>query len=89
MSKNISRTLIVIVSCIIAIWTYEKLDKLLAVTGALTCTPIAFTLPALFHLKVCAESTKDKVIDWIIIVFSVAIMLYCGTTAIMSFAHAD
>jgi len=57
MSKNISRTIIVIISCFIAIIVYDKLDKLLALTGAVTCTPIAFTFPALFHWRVCAEST--------------------------------
>ena len=54
MSKNVSRTIIVVVSCVVALLVYDKLDKLLSVTGALTCTPIAFTFPALFHWKACA-----------------------------------
>jgi hypothetical protein len=43
----------------------------------MACTPIAFTLPAAFHLKAVAETKKDKIIDVAIIVGSIAIGSYC------------
>ena len=85
MSKNLSRTIIVGSSCVIALLIYDKLDRFLSVTGSLTCTPIAFILPALFHYGGIAETTKEKVIDIIIIVGAVAVMLYCTTYAIIHF----
>ena len=85
MSKNVSRTIIVASSCVVALMIYDKLDRFLSVTGSLTCTPIAFILPALFHYGGVAETMTEKVIDIIIIVIALVIMLYCTTYAIIHF----
>ena len=85
MSKNVSRTLIVIASCIIAIIVYDKLDKLLSVTGALTCTPIAFSFPSLFHWKLVATTQMEKSIDLCIFAVSLLILVYCTFVAILTF----
>lgn len=58
MSKNLSRTFIVATSCVVALLIYDKLDRFLSVTGSLTCTPIAFILPALFHYGGVADTVK-------------------------------
>jgi len=47
--KNLSRTIIVALTVVIAILVWDKLDKFLSITGSLFCTPIAFILPSLFH----------------------------------------
>ena len=52
--KNIFRSIIVIFTIVLAIWLDEKLDKFLALLGGFACAPIAFTLPCLFHYKLCA-----------------------------------
>lgn len=85
MSKNVSRTIIVVVSCVVALLVYDKLDKLLSVTGALTCTPIAFTFPALFHWKTCAKTQVQKIIDLTIFICSLVVMVYCTFMAILTF----
>ena len=54
--KNLTRTIVVFISCVVAISVWDNLDKFLSVVGALTCTPIAFTLPSLFHYKICAKT---------------------------------
>jgi proton-coupled amino acid transporter len=54
MLKNNSRTLLVFFTVCLTIMLGDKLDKFLSVLGALTCTPIAFTFPALFHYKAAA-----------------------------------
>ena len=50
MCKNLSRTIIVALSCVIALTVYDKLDQFLSITGALTCIPVAFLIPAALHL---------------------------------------
>ena len=58
MSKNATRTILVAFTVILTLLIGKKLDKFLGIVGSLTCTPIAFTFPALFHLYACAETTK-------------------------------
>lgn len=57
MSKNVTRTLLVIINVVFTLSMGDKIDKFLSLLGAVACTPIAFTLPAAFHLKVCATTT--------------------------------
>lgn len=56
--KNIVRTILVGITVAITVLLGDKLDSFLAIVGALTCTPIAFTFPGLFHYYVCAETTR-------------------------------
>ena len=58
MCKNLTRSLIVAASCVVSLLIYNKLDKFLSITGSMSCTPIAFTLPAVFHYKACAKTTS-------------------------------
>ena len=85
MMKNLSRTIIVASSCVVALLIYDKLDRFLSITGSLTCTPIAFILPALFHYGGVAVTMKDKVIDIFIIVIALAVMIYCSSYAVIHF----
>jgi len=88
MSKNVSRTIIVLISCIVALAVYDSLDRFLSITGALTCIPVAFLVPAALHLEVIAKkenSKKDIIIDWCIIIGGSIALLYCTTVAILTF----
>jgi len=84
MWKNFSRACVVMVTIIAATIIYNKLESFLSITGSLTCTPIAFTLPAWFHYKICAKTTTDKVIDLTVIGFSLVLMGYCTFFAIVN-----
>ena len=57
----------------------HKIDSFLSILGALTCTPIGFTFPALFHFKVCAKSSLQKTIDMTIVAVSGLILVFCTT----------
>jgi amino acid permease len=46
----------VLFTIVAALFVYDSLDKFLSISGALLCTPIAFILPAMFHLKAGAET---------------------------------
>ena len=52
--KNLTRTILVSITVIFTLSLGKKIDKFLALLRAVGCTPIAFTLPAAFHLKACA-----------------------------------
>ena len=85
MAKNVTRTLIVAASCVMALLVYDKLTAFLSITGALFCTPIAFTLPALFHYKQCAKTTAQRWVDMTIVIGSFIISMYCTVEAIITF----
>ncbi len=87
MCKNLSRTIIVALSCVVALAVYSKLDKFLSITGALTCIPVAFLIPAGLHLHVAKQDkdTRGLVIDYIILVGGTIALLYCTTVAILTF----
>ena len=88
MCKNLSRTIIVALSCVVALAVYDKLDKFLSITGALTCIPVAFLIPAALHLHVAKidKDTTAVVIDWIILVLGFCALLYCTIVAILTFS---
>jgi hypothetical protein len=48
--------LLVAITILFTISLGDKLDKFLSILGAISCTPIAFTIPAMFHLKAAAET---------------------------------
>ena len=55
--ENLTRMLVVGMTVGITVGLGHKIDSFLSILGALTCTPIAFTFPALFHFKACAETS--------------------------------
>lgn len=82
--KNITRALFVLVALYLAIELASKLDKFLSLLGALLCAPLAFTMPTLCHLKLCAKTKRDKIIDISIVVFSFVILVFCTIQSIES-----
>lgn len=77
--KNLSRTLLVAFTVLFCLSLGNNLDKFISVLGSLACTPISFTLPCIFHLKLFeGELTKRQVyIDYFIIGFSIFITFFC------------
>ena len=89
MCKNLSRTIIVALSCVVALSVYDYLDRFLSITGALTCIPVAFLIPAGLHLEVIAKADNDKrarAIDIAILVVGMIALVYCTVMAIATFS---
>ena len=84
--KNLSRMFIVFLACTLTIGMYDYISELLEIASALTAIPMAFTLPALFHLKV-AETKCQKAADIIFIIFSIVISLYVAVEGIITFVN--
>jgi proton-coupled amino acid transporter len=78
MSKNITRTILVAITVVFTILLKDSLDDFLSLLGAVTCTPIAFAFPAMFHLKAVADTKFQKIIDVLIILLSLGIFVGCS-----------
>ena len=74
--KNLSRSVIVGITILIGYCLEDSLDRLLSMIGSVTCTPVAFIMPATLHLMLAAESTSNKVFDVAIIIFGFFVMIY-------------
>lgn len=77
--KNLSRTILVLFTVIFCLSLGNSLDKFISVLGSLACTPISFTLPLMFHLKIFeGELTqKQRYIDYALIAVSMFVMVFC------------
>lgn len=75
--ENIYRAAMVMFTVFAAIWLDNSLNRFLALLGAVACAPIAFTLPAAFHLQLCAKTKWEKTVDIVIIVVSIIILVFC------------
>ena len=69
--KNLSRSVVCVLASLIAVQFYSKLDKFLALLGAVLCAPLALTIPSLLHLKQVAKTRRARLTDKAIIIFSV------------------
>lgn len=76
-SKNLNRTLLVAFTVAVTLLLDDKLGAFLSINGAVTCTPITFGIPALFHYKKVAETTCQKVVDLSVVAISVFIFVFC------------
>ena len=76
---NFTRTLYVALTAAIALAVYNKMAYLNAISGAIACCPLGFTLPALFHLKLgLAKTNYEKIRDISLVTFS--FIATCFTT---------
>jgi solute carrier family 36 (proton-coupled amino acid transporter) len=82
--KNVLRCSLLLVVIVIALTVWDKLNTLLAIAGSLTCTPIAFILPPMFHYKVCAQTKRQKLIDAGLVCFGLIVMVFCTAFAILT-----
>ena len=82
MAKNVTRTIVVAYTVVLTLVLGDNVQKFLSVNGAMNCTLIAFTLPSLFHYKVCAVTTKQKVTDLGIVILSLIILVFVVTKSL-------
>ena len=61
-TQNLIRTLLVAFTITLALVVYNYIGVFLAVIGASTCSPLAFTLPCLFHWKLKSHSKLNLAI---------------------------
>ena len=69
------RIIILLVASYCAITLHKQLAVFIAILGALLCAPLAITMPIALHLKHKAETTREKVVDAVLIVISVLCLI--------------
>ena len=73
--KNILRTFLVALTIVVGLSLRSTLDKLMSVVGSLTCAPIAFIFPSMFHYKLMATTRRERVTDLIIATIGTILMI--------------
>lgn len=81
--KNLSRTILIAFTIVLAVALMETLDKLESINGAFACIPLAFLLPSLFHYKLIATTKKDKIIDLTVAAISLVLQIVCTVVTFM------
>ena len=82
--KNLYRTGMVTFTIVLAEILNSNLGNFLSFIGAFSCTPMGFTLPALFHYKMCAYTKWQKFVDMFIIILSSFILVFCSAYTIVT-----
>lgn len=82
--KNILRAALFCLFGVIAIFGGSCFQQFVAITGAVCCAPIALLYPPWFHLKICAETLLEQVVDVVLIVvgITVATLVLCQSLGI-------
>lgn len=79
--KNLGRVLIVCFVCYLAIATGKTFDRVMALFGSLFGGPTTYLWPAIFHLRLIAKTPKEKMRNYLLIVFG---LLASGLTLFMT-----
>ena len=72
-----------------AVTLAHKMDKFLGLIGALLCAPLALTMPALLHLKLIAQSKKEKLFDILILFISVVVLVFSTIQSLETWNSGD
>ena len=76
--QNLARTGMVAFTIVVGLSIYSKIDLFLDILSAATCSPLAFTLPALFHYKLCGYNKSDL----FIVIVTTALSIFMVSQAV-------
>ena len=82
--SNIARIFCVFITFAVMVSLGKQLDKFMAIIGALTCTPIAFTLPSIVYFKLCAKTPWDRAVSFALFLLSLVILIFCTAQSIVT-----
>ena len=82
--KNLYRAATVLFTCLVALWLDDKLSKFISLLGGISCIPITFILPCLFHHNLVAKTKKEKRIDMALVIFSTVLAVFCTAFTIVT-----
>lgn len=79
MGKNAFR-FVVVVFCMVCAWIgADDLDKFVSLIGSAACVPLAFVYPPLLHLRACARTRRDRILDTSLVVFGTLCAIFAGS----------
>lgn len=82
LSKNLFRCSIVIVATFAAWLGSNSLDVFVSFIGSVACVPLCFIYPPLLHLKACATRRRTIILDYLLLSFGIACVLFAGSQTI-------
>ena len=86
---NAMRSLLVLLTVIIVLCVADKLDRVMAVAGAIFGMTNVLLLPALCHLKLTAITKGQKAFDIFIIIFALAMLVFGPATIVLQWKKTD
>lgn len=78
--KNMFRTALVGLCCVVAIGGSENLDRFVALIGSVACVPLVYIYPPFLHYRAVATTSREKTMDVALMLLGSIGMVY--TTAI-------
>lgn len=81
--KNLSRTVVVTIGVLVALFFYYSLHKILSFSGVVIGSFVVLITPSLVHYKVVATSQCDKTINILIVIYAACFALTLGTLIII------
>ncbi|KAI8375654.1 transmembrane amino acid transporter protein-domain-containing protein [Choanephora cucurbitarum] len=88
--KNVFRVFVVFLCAGIGIvGSKDKLDKFVALIGALFCIPLCFIFPPLFHMKALELPTARRIANFVLIAFGVVCMIFVSFSTLTQWNSAD
>ncbi|TXT13444.1 hypothetical protein VHUM_00811 [Vanrija humicola] len=74
--KNIFRAGTVIFCSLLSWAGSSELDKFVSLIGAFACIPLCFIYPPMLHLRGCATTRRQKLLDCLLIAFGLVVGVY-------------
>ncbi|KAL9545881.1 hypothetical protein MBANPS3_006935 [Mucor bainieri] len=88
--KNVFRVFVVFLCAGIGIvGSKDKLDKFVALIGALFCIPLCFVFPPLFHLKALELPPTRRIANFALILFGIICMAFVSFSTITQWNSAE
>lgn len=81
---NIMRSGVVLLTVLIVLLVYDKLDTFISVAGAIFGMANVLLLPAIAHLKLMAKTRFERGFDIFVIVFAFVMMIFLPYTILSS-----
>jgi hypothetical protein len=82
--KNLMRSVIVLLTAVVAIVAHEDYIKVVAYSGCILCAILILLIPACAHLKLIASTSSQKSVDILLIVLGLLLLLGCPTLLTIS-----
>eukprot|EP00918_Siedleckia_nematoides_P078004 GHVU01170671.1.p1 GENE.GHVU01170671.1~~GHVU01170671.1.p1 ORF type:complete len:149 (-),score=26.91 GHVU01170671.1:307-753(-) len=88
-AKNGIRTILVGGALLLSDYGLLQLDNFVTLIGAFCCVPLAFVYPALFHLRLRAETPAARVTDVTAILLGASVMGFSAAKAVATWHVTD
>ena len=79
---NVIKSSLLLAGILVSILVAEKLDKVMSLAGVILGMSNVLLIPAICHLKLCADTMFDKAVDMLIICVAIVMVIFGPITII-------